>query len=73
MTLVLTHITTSRILSALVLQLYAYDTRYAKRIFEFYIIMYVYHTQKWGNFYSDMLQNVPHWGTCVIVQKSTYA
>ena len=34
-------------------------TRYAKGIFEFYIIMYAYHTQKWGNFNSDMLQHVP--------------
>ena len=42
MTLVLTHITTSKILSALLLQLYAYmHTRYAKRIFEFYILTYV--------------------------------
>lgn len=57
MTLVLTHIATSKILSVLLLQLYAYSC--AKGIFEFYIIMYAYHTQKWGNFYSDMLQHVP--------------
>ena len=60
MTLVLTHITTSKILSALLLQLYA-SYCYAEGIFEFYmrIIMYAYHTQKWGNSYSDMLQHVP--------------
>ena len=60
MTLVLTHIATSKILSALLLQLYAYSLCKGDfRVLYHNVCISYPKAQKWGNFYSDMLQHVP--------------